>query len=611
MKNIYLLLFLFIGLSSCNQDDMGDAMDQEVTDQEFLEKFGTEVQRDFTGTLLTNGDQPVEGALVTINNKTAVSNAEGIFTINEATVRERFAYIKVESSEYFHASNAIVPTNGINTMRIRMIPKSFNYQVNSGQEETVGNSLASVTLLGNYVDENGGSYEGEVDVAMYYLDQSIENISEFSPGMPLVKLPNGDSKYISDYGTLLVELRGATGQKLNIAENSTAILTQKINGMFLSNAPATIKMGYFDEDLGYWVEEGQSSREGNSYVGEVSHFTFWQNLLPEDAIFLTINLVDENSTPLPYQNINIQSENNGRRGYITDNLGQVAGFVPINEQLEAMVVFNYIYCDNIIDSQDIGSFNDDTEITVTVLDQNFDNEESARTITGVLQNCNNEPIMNGIVKLRYGFQTLDKFVSDGTFSVTINQCDDNSEFEVTSYDITTETSSETEIYTITGDQTDIGTITSCSEIEEYIKFVVDENVEETFFSLKHQIVGGALNETNQSPRLNFLAVSPVTNHSYRFEMTGILNPNPYVGNYTYRDFNNPDAKGFTITPYRFGIFNGTPPRPPFENNNIIFNLIEVGEIGELITIEFSGDYQEEDGSSHFIEGIAKFLRKDQ
>lgn len=608
MKKLHLIFLLCITLISCNKDDMGDSADQEITDQEFLANFGDQVQRDFTGTLLSDNGEPVVGALVTINNKSSTSNAEGVFTINSATVREQLAYIKVESSTHFHASQTIVPTGGINTVRIRMITKSFDYQVNSGQEETVGNSFGTVTLPGNYITESGDIYEGQVDVALFYLDQGSDIFREYTPGMPLVKTENDEPKYATNYGTLLVELKGANGQQLNIAEDNTAILSCKISGPPAISAPTTIKMGYFDEDLGYWIEEGQATKDNGFYVGEVSHFTFWQNLLPENAIFLTINLNDENDMPLSYQNISLISENNGTRGYFTDNLGQVAGFVPINDQLEARVPFYYTFCDDITDIQTIGSFNEDTEITISVEDQGFNSEESERIITGVLLNCNNEPIINGILKLRHGFRTFTTLISDGTFNITINQCDNNSEFEVTSYDITTETSSEAEIYNITGDITDIGTIITCSEIDEYIKFVIDDNVEDTFFDI-YTIAGGWLNEFNDETSIYFYANSPFTNHSYRFLMSGRLNPAPYVGSYTYRDINNPDAKGFTITPYRFGYFNGTPPLLPYENNNIVFNLIELGEVGELVDIEFYGNYEEEDGSPHSIVGRAKFIRR--
>ena len=91
---------------------------------------------------------------------------------------------------------------------------------------------------------------------------------------------------------MAVELQGASGESLNIAEGSTATLTFPIPQEILGNAPAEIPLWSFNENLGLWVEESVASLQGSNYVGEVSHFSFWNCDAPFELVELSFQLVD-------------------------------------------------------------------------------------------------------------------------------------------------------------------------------------------------------------------------------------------------------------------------------------------------------------------------------
>ena len=44
------------------------------------------------------------------------------------------------------------------------------------------------------------------------------------------------------------------------------------------------------------------------------------------------------------------------------------------------------------------------------------------------------------------------------------------------------------------------------------------------------------------------------------------------------------------------------------NNNVIYNLTSLGEVGEYIDINFSGDYIDFSGNPHTINGIIHVVR---
>ena len=79
---------------------------------------------------------------------------------------------------------------------------------------------------------------------------------------------------------------------------------------------------YFDEDGGYWIEDGVATLQGNTYVGEVTHFTFWNYDFPYPSATLCITLQDESGNPLAYTPLDLYSSLLNATG--------TYGFIPIS-----------------------------------------------------------------------------------------------------------------------------------------------------------------------------------------------------------------------------------------------------------------------------------------
>ena len=103
--------------------------------------------------------------------------------------------------------------------------------------------------------------------------------------------------------------------------------------IFIAGAPNEIPLWYFDEDNGYWIEEGSATLQGTKYVGTVSHFSFWNYDIPTEYVNICLNIFDTNSNPLNNIRINIESELNGTGTGITNEDGEVCGIVPANQIL--------------------------------------------------------------------------------------------------------------------------------------------------------------------------------------------------------------------------------------------------------------------------------------
>ena len=146
-------------------------------------------------------------------------------------------------------------------------------------------------------------------------------------------------RVLESYGMIAVELRGDDGEELNIAPGEPATIRVPVASS-ITNPPATIPLWYFDEDNGYWKEEGSATLVNGRYEGEVSHFSFWNCDAPFETVDFCVTIVDQNSNPIPNILVQIERDASGwsstTYGY-TDSNGLVCGLVPANETLNLTV----------------------------------------------------------------------------------------------------------------------------------------------------------------------------------------------------------------------------------------------------------------------------------
>ena len=273
MKNFKILIglmFVTFCFVSCDSNDGNSG-----SNDNFSENFGNTASRSFIGQVVNPYNNPLQNVTVKIGTSTVQTDVNGVFIINNATVYERFAYITAKKSGYVDGSRSMVPTTGKNNIKIMMFENVPQGTVQSGAVSEVSiYSGTKVKFDGFFQEENGTAYSGDVQVAMFHLTPSEENISMLMPGMLYAERENGSQAVLETFGMLNVELRGSGGQKLNIANGHTAEITIRIDDSQLATAPSTIPLWHFDENVGYWKEDGIATKVGNKYVGTVSHFSW-------------------------------------------------------------------------------------------------------------------------------------------------------------------------------------------------------------------------------------------------------------------------------------------------------------------------------------------------
>lgn len=582
MKKITLLsnlLLIVLFLFSCNSDDNNSNNGPGVSAESFVENFGSAVSRDFIGQVVDLNNLPVQGASVKIGSTTVQTDANGIFIANGANVYQKHAFVKVSKAGFVDGSRSIVPTSGKNSVKIMLIPSTPTATIASGSASEVALPTGTkVAFDGSFEDENGNAYSGSVQVSLFHLTTSDENLSQLMPGSFYAQNESGAEAILETFGMVHVQLTGSGGQKLQIAENHTAQITVKVDASQTASAPTTIPLWSFNEQYGFWKQDGFATRQGNEYVGTVSHFSWWNC----DAQFPTVNLCVRivNSTGAPVANTQVLIYRAGMTyptyGYSNGN-GEVCGLIPSNETLTMAILNN---CGDVASSSSIGPFSSDTDLGDITLNSSV----QTTIVQGTLLKCDNSNVTEGYVYLSYGNQSYFSPVTNGAFSFTTLLCQPNQSFTLQGFDYQNTQTTGDLTYTFVSPLTVIGNIQVCTSLSEFISYQLDgEN------TVILPIVQGGLNANGTGISVNGSGIDNTMLYIW-----GITN---VPGTYTTSQFSFEGSIGYT------GQGN---------INTLVFQLNNFGAVGEYIDMTFSGTYQQFNGTNtpvtRTVTGVVHVIR---
>lgn len=282
MKKLDILFMLLLSatfaITSCKKDKPPEELPVGTVNEAESGSLnlGAKITTDFFGEIKDVNGVSMSDVTVTIGDKTASTDANGFFSIIDASVDEKLAYVKAEKSGYYLGSRSLIPSQiSTNAVRITMLKLDVSAVIFSNNTTTVSVDGASVDFKGIYVDEVGNFYSGQIEVAMKFLQGTDPNTGNQMPGMLYAENSSGATGALETYGMIVVELFGNSGQRLQIAGGSDATIHIPVDASQVANAPAEIPLWFFDETAGYWVEEGSAALENGEYVGIVDHFSWW------------------------------------------------------------------------------------------------------------------------------------------------------------------------------------------------------------------------------------------------------------------------------------------------------------------------------------------------
>ena len=418
--HILLFLSLILAFAACEKDSTTEVVTFTQTTLS-----GETVTANFYGQLTNDQGEVVQDAEVRIGNKQTTTDQEGLWRINSATVVKDQAFIQFASTDHHKGSRTLLVDEAKTyEVDVEMLAFTGNNLIDAtaGGTASVAGSNASVTFpTSAFAKTDGTPYTGTVTVEAAYLDPNDLSTANRMPGDLRATTSEGLSRLLVTYGMMSVELFDNAGNQLQLADGQNATISLPVTGDAANTAPESIPLWYFDEATAQWIEEGTATLQNGSYVGEVSHFTFWNCDIPTEYIRLCGTVIFEGVDSTTAANIRLIIESlvwGSGYGY-TDENGQFCGIVPANETLTFLIDGGR--CNAPSYSVTIGPYATDTDLgTIIVpLPQNF-----LTTVSGTAS-CNGDPLTSGAVRIMQngGQLTTTSVESDGSFTASFISCD--------------------------------------------------------------------------------------------------------------------------------------------------------------------------------------------
>lgn len=469
------IIFYFL---SCQKDNVTSII--PVVDTDTLSTLPpldlditTKINTTVSGFVTDDNDLAVIGATVTVGTSNTVTDKYGFFEIKNALVIKEIALVKVDHPDYFKATKSFIAQSGKSAFfRIKLLPTTYigSIDINKGGNliQYATGFIISLPAKAILNAATNLPVEGWVDIKAKWIDPTDPATSRTMPGDLRGIDTNRQTRLLASYGMVAIELRSPSGELLKLKPGKKATLTFPIAPTLLASAPSEIPLWYFDETLGLWRQQGKAVKNGNNYIGDVSHFSFWNCDISSNFVKFNCTVTDQSGNPLPNTLVKISAVDNPQYAAndYTDTSGYVGGLIPQNKQL-LLEVYDF-YCPTPIFSQQINSGTTDISFGTIVVPPN-----QVALITGNIVNCNNLPVTDGYILL-FGKGVFSRYPVDnlGNFKIHSSICTNS--LLLLANDNGLSQSGLPLSLSLTPGLNNIGTISACGvSTQQFIKYTLD------------------------------------------------------------------------------------------------------------------------------------------
>ncbi len=448
--------------------------DESPSYQPNLPDLQSRVTSSVSGFVIDENDLPVSGATVKLGMNTSSTDQYGFFSFTDVEVIKNAAVVTVTHSGYFKGMRSYVAEAGKPAMvRIKLLPKSVIGSIDAaaGGSATAADGLKIELPASGVVDGSGAAYTGAITVAAKWLNPTADDFSQIMPGDLRALNTLGEMRTLHSYGMAAVELTGSGGEALQVAPGKKSVVSFPLPSTLQGSAPATIPLWHFDEEKGLWIEEGSATKVGDKYVGEVSHFSFWNCDVPIDFIEFSLTVVDLNGEPVPYAKVRLStltSPFTSAQGF-TNASGYVNGIVPANTDL-AMSIYTGNNCTTPLYTQNIPA---------SAIDISLGNIIIAATalsnLSGTVVNCSLQPVTDGYIIMNVG-GTYYRYPlnTNGSFNYNFPGCPSPQNASLIAVDASANEQSALINHTIVPGSNAIGQIQACGlSTVEFFNYSID------------------------------------------------------------------------------------------------------------------------------------------
>lgn len=378
-----------------------------------------------SGRVTDENKMPVNGAIVKAGTARDTTDVDGRFTIKNVSVDKKAGAVRVEKDSFFTGVKTIVINAGKeNNVAVQLLKKKIAGTFNAASGGTVtipsGGGKVAFPAAGVVNEATKAAYTGTVTTSAFFFDPTAAGFENIIPGALRGLTTNNRETGLQSFSMMAVELTGANGQKLQLAAGKTATITFVIPAGLRDQAPATIPLWYLDETTGLWKEEGSATKQGNNYVGTVTHFSYWNCDAPFELVDFSAIIKTQAGDPLANAKVVLRAAGNSDSVSIygsglTGIDGYTGGKIPAGRSLKMQVLDK---CGNLLYSKIIGPFTANANLGNVEVTYNG----GIVTFSGTAVNCSDAPITNGYVSITLDGAVNRAPVTNGSFSLAIPRC---------------------------------------------------------------------------------------------------------------------------------------------------------------------------------------------
>lgn len=278
---------------------------------------------------------PLANARVRVGAVEGTTDSQGIVRLTLSGPVGRRVTVRAERDGYLAQTTAFISPSEETTKfaYVRLTERKETHALDAARGGTVSQPGFWLSIPPNgVVDEQGAAYSGRVSLQVESVRPSDVDFSLRMPGGDfMARNWNGQPVILTSYGFVGVELWGSAGQRLNLAPNTRAQLRFLIEREQQADAPAQVPLWHFDETEGIWTYEGEFTREGSFYRGEVSHFSWWNCDYQGQRATVRGRVVDCSGDPLPGGLVPF-----GQMGASADSLGNFEVWVAAGVRFDVI-----------------------------------------------------------------------------------------------------------------------------------------------------------------------------------------------------------------------------------------------------------------------------------
>ncbi len=244
----------FVLFISCNSDDSEP-----------------ENQYNFTGTITNETNEAMENVTISLGENTTKTNADGVFVLEDLTLKENKAYITAKKEGYLKGMRTVINLKKNNEIKLALLEDKFKTIFLTGAESIISIPNALNAFFHPYFqeEEGGKDYSGFMYPVIYDISPFHTNVKEIMPGVY--------EEIENVYVIMHFKIRGTDNQIINVKNGYPAKIQFQIKDEQLADSPSKIALLNFNEEEGNWVNYGEAVKDetvyGWVYKIEISSFS--------------------------------------------------------------------------------------------------------------------------------------------------------------------------------------------------------------------------------------------------------------------------------------------------------------------------------------------------